>query len=202
MDKVQEKANEKRLQKLKQKEEVALRLKKGKMTKFNDVDSVIVNSPPQLPFFSKVDNHPSKVEAHLLTPPKRRSKDGVVGFDMEGNYYKTNVPSTTNFNPFEKYIHQNMGVLRSFINMCAIHYEQCIGKLHFIGEDKSVRMKPFMGSLFAGHNMQCSICGAVLLLETDLFQQRPNIEVKDTCISWASQLTVVASKNMSWVYEE
>ena len=26
--------------------------------------------------------------------------------------------------------------------------------------------------------------------------------MKETCISWASQLTVVASKNMSWVYEE
>ena len=106
-------------------------IKEGENDKIQCFDSVIVNSPPQLPFFSKVDNHPSKVEAHLLTPPKRRSKDGVVGFDMEGNYYKTNVPSTTNFNPFEEYVHQNMGVLQSFINKCAIHYEQCKGELHF-----------------------------------------------------------------------
>jgi len=63
-------------------------------------------------------------------------------------------------------------------------------------------MKPFMGGLFAGHKMQCRACGELLVLETDLFQQRPNSEAKETCMSWASKLTVLASKNMSWVFEE
>ena len=50
--------------------------------------------------------------------------------------------------------------------------------------------------------MQCRLCGVVLLMNSDLFQPRPNPQMKETCISWASQLTVVASKNMSWVYEK
>ena len=56
-----QKGKDKRLQKLKHKEAIALRLGGGGggMTKCNDVDSVIINSPPKMPFFLKVENHPT-----------------------------------------------------------------------------------------------------------------------------------------------
>ena len=38
-------------------------------------------------------------------------------------------------------------------------------------------------------------------MESDLFQQRPDPNDKNTCVSWSSQLTVLASKNMAWVFE-
>ena len=45
-----QKGNDKRLQKLKEREEAALRSRGGEC---NDVDSVKINRPPKLPFFLK-----------------------------------------------------------------------------------------------------------------------------------------------------
>ena len=69
-----------------------------------DIDIEPVNSPAKMPFFSKMENKPSKIEAHVLTPPKLRSKDGVTGFDMNRKYYKANSFRLTKFNPFEEYV--------------------------------------------------------------------------------------------------
>jgi len=70
-----QKGNDKRLQKLKHKEEAALRLRGGGgMKKCNDVYSEKINSPPKLPFFLKVENHPttSRPSANPAQTPIKR----------------------------------------------------------------------------------------------------------------------------------
>ena len=116
-----------RVNNIQKKEAAAFRLREGKMKKREniDIDFEPFNSPAKMPFFSKMENKPSEIEAHVLTPPKLRSKDGVTGFDMNGKYYKANSFRLTKFNPFEEYVHQNLGVLECFINTCSIHSQKC-----------------------------------------------------------------------------
>ena len=101
--------------------------------------------------------------------PLERKKVGVVGFDKEGNYYKARNDKAQACNPFDEYVFQNLGVLECFINKCAAHSHSCAGELQFIGENNSVHLKPFMGTLFSVHKMQCRLCGVVLLMASDLF---------------------------------
>ena len=78
------------------------------------------------------------------------------------------------YNPFDEYVLQNLGVRECFINKCAAHSHSCAGELQFIGENNPVHPRPFMGTLFSVHKMQCRLCGVVLLMDCDLFEQRPN----------------------------
>ena len=180
------------------------RLLKGKFSSTNKEEEF--QSPAKIPYFSKEEKVPSEMLPHILTPPKLRKKDGVVGFNKDGCYYhvrnESSKSKTELFNPFDEFVHQNMGVLECFINKCGEHTRKCNGHLLFIGEDKSLGLRQFMGTLFGVYSMQCSLCNEVLQMETDLFQQRPNPQEKETCVSWGSQLTVLASKNMSSVFEE
>ena len=71
------------------------------MTKCNDVDSVIINSPPKLPFFLKVENQPTKSRPTAnptQTPIKRWHSWALAGITKHKK-----IPSTTNVKPFEEY---------------------------------------------------------------------------------------------------
>ena len=157
-------------------------------------------------FKGKAEHFPSKVKkAEVVRSPLKKSRTTrnfqKCGYNSKGEGY---VRQSDGYNPYDRYAIQNVGILETFINTCIGHIRDCgcSGKLNFIYPEDSDVQAAFRNTLFCVHTVECSECGVRLQLESDMFEAKPKNSELNTCYSRLSQVAGMASKNMSWIFNE
>ena len=159
-----------------------------------------VKTPPKEAFKRNACSAPSLIPRPVLTPSNLRSSSKKMGYSREGKKLYTDTPATQNAYNFACL--QNMGTLQLFLNKCTEHTKTCGGTFVFKGDCTKALPTFFHGTCFCCFQFQCSVCSANIILESDYFEQKPQLQERGSCISRFSKLALVASFNMSWVHED
>ena len=163
----------------------------------------IVSTPRTFTPKSNPNSMPSKVEQpQPIVSPLKPIRDNRSKVKCGYSSFGEGCTRGEGHNPFNVYTIQNTGVLQTFLHVCCDHTRECTGQFNFIQTDPSQLPAHLRGTLFSTHTVQCTDCGKKVNLESDYFESKVDVAVSSSCFSRVSKLAALASKNMSWVFNE